>query len=180
MYCYTCGHLLETLPPAVCKSCGTHHWNDAKPTGVALVHHEGRLLLIRRAVEPWKGRWDFPGGFCNDTEHPISAAEREVFEETGIRIRVTGYIGAWHETHYDPELPPGLRKTTLGSFYHAVPTSDTSPKSSEETTDAKWFLPSEIPDDIAFPEQQLPALGAWKQAVAEGRTVTPLPDRPTS
>jgi len=42
-------------------------------------------------------------------------------EETGIRIRVTGYLGAWYETHHDPELPPGLSKTTLGFFYHAAP-----------------------------------------------------------
>lgn len=178
MYCSSCGAALDELPPTECNSCGTHHWNDAKPAGVALVHHNGRLLLIRRATEPWRGSWDLPGGFCDEGEHPISAAEREVYEETRIRVRVTGYLGAWHARYDDPELPAGSKKASLGLFYHAVPTSDTSPKPSDETTDARWFLPEEIPDAIAFPDQQVPALRAWRRAVADGHTTTPLPDRP--
>ncbi len=35
------------------------------------------MLLLRRAKEPWKGRWDIPGGFCDADEHPITTAERE-------------------------------------------------------------------------------------------------------
>lgn len=178
MYCYSCGTELTSLPPTRCASCGVHHWNDAKPTGVALVENEGRLLLVRRGEEPWKGRWDFPGGFCDGAEHPIAAAEREVFEETGIRVRVTGYLGAWHETHDDPELPAGMTKITLGFFYCAVPVSDAEPQQSDETTDARWFLPEDVPQDIAFPEQQLPAFDVWQKAMADGRTTTPLPDRP--
>lgn len=180
VYCHACGLLLHELPPTTCKSCGIHHWHDAKPTGVAFVQHEGRLLLVRRALEPWKGRWDFPGGFCEEREHPISAAEREVFEETGIRIRVIGYLGAWHETHHDPDLPPGLSKTTLGFFYHAVPIADVEPNVSHEIMDAAWLLPDDIPGDVAFPEQQLPALAAWRRAVEGGQTTTPLLDRPLS
>ena len=145
---------------------------------MAFVVHEGRLLLVRRVNEPWAGRWDVPGGFCNEREHPIAAAEREVFEESGIRVTVTGYIGAWHETHEDPELPSGLVKTTLGHCYHAVPVGDTTPRLSDETTDARWFSADELPEDLAFPEQLIPAIAAWREAIAEGRTVTALPDRP--
>ena len=180
MYCYSCGLILDDLPPTVCTSCGVHHWNDAKPTGIALVRHEGCLLLVRRAIDPWKGYWDCPGGFCNEAEHPITAAEREVLEETGIEVRVTGYVGAWYETHEDPELPKGLIKRTLGFFYHAVPAAGTEPKLSEETSEVRWFLPEDVPRQLAFPEQQLPAFDAWQKAMAEGSTTTPLPDRPPS
>ena len=47
--------------------------------------------------------WDVPGGFCDVGEHPIRTAEREVFEETGIRIRVVGFLGVWLDTYADAD-----------------------------------------------------------------------------
>ncbi len=50
---------------------------------VAVIQNE-RILLLKRANEPYQGLWNFPGGKIKRGEHPSSAAKRELLEETGI------------------------------------------------------------------------------------------------
>jgi 8-oxo-dGTP diphosphatase len=64
------------------------------------------VLLARRAYAPWQDAWGSPGGFCEVGEHPIETVEREVLEETGLRVSVTGYIGSgWTHTRTSRESP---------------------------------------------------------------------------
>jgi 8-oxo-dGTP diphosphatase len=59
------------------------------PGVVVLIEEEGRVLLVRRGPERWmSGRWCLPGGFIEFGEDYLSAALREVDEETGLSIRV--------------------------------------------------------------------------------------------
>lgn len=55
------------------------------------------LLLIRRAVDPQRGRWSLPGGMLHDGEDPSSGAVREVLEETGLSVAVDRFVGAFVE-----------------------------------------------------------------------------------
>ena len=60
----------------------------------AVVHDDaGRLLLIRRGTEPNRGRWSVPGGRVEPGESPADAVEREVLEETGLRVRAGDPVG---------------------------------------------------------------------------------------
>jgi len=84
-HCPACGAALPGPPPVTCPACGAEHWRNAKPCAGALVTDgDGRLLLLRRAIEPWLGWWDIPGGFCDAEEHPMECAAREAREETGL------------------------------------------------------------------------------------------------
>jgi NADH pyrophosphatase NudC (nudix superfamily) len=66
-----------------CPECGFVAYASSKATAGALVEdEEGRLLLARRAHEPFKGRWDIPGGFLEEGEHPLDGLRRELCEET--------------------------------------------------------------------------------------------------
>jgi len=56
------------------------------PTCCACVVREGRVLLIKRAQEPNKGFWSFPGGRIELGETIFEAVQREVFEETGCTV----------------------------------------------------------------------------------------------
>lgn len=61
---------------------------DPKVAAAALVIKKGRVLLVRRVNEPFRGLWTLPAGFINGGEDPAQAAERECLEETGLRVRV--------------------------------------------------------------------------------------------
>ena len=56
-------------------------------TGCVIFRYDGRdlkVLLIEWGIEPFKGRWAFPGGFLNMDEDAIKGAKRELMEETGL------------------------------------------------------------------------------------------------
>jgi len=54
----------------------------------AIIMHEGKLLLVKRGVEPGKGRWSIPGGVVELGERVRDAVVREVKEECGLDIEV--------------------------------------------------------------------------------------------
>jgi ADP-ribose pyrophosphatase YjhB (NUDIX family) len=60
--------------------------------GVVIVYNN-QLLLIKRKYEPDSGKWAIPGGHLELGEKTRDAAEREAFEETGIRVKTTSIAG---------------------------------------------------------------------------------------
>jgi 8-oxo-dGTP diphosphatase len=177
-FCSACGAKLQGRPPIACPACGTQHWVNAKPcAGVLITDGHGRLLLLRRAIEPWQGRWDIPGGFCDVDEHPIATATREAREETGLDVEVTGFLGLWLDRYPNP-ADADHPTVTLNAYYHARAGAEVGPPDADETTELGWFEPDALPPEIAFPHHAEAVLAAWRQAVKDGRTVTPLPDRP--
>lgn len=178
MHCSACGTVLPDPQARECASCGAVQFDDAKPCAGAAVVWDGRLLLVRRGHDPWKGHWDVPGGFCDGAEHPAATAVREVAEETGLSIEVTGFLGMWLDRYLDLN---GRVKTTLNIYYHAVLCAD-APLSrgfhSDEVQELGWFAPSKIPsrEELAFPDHLVPMLAAWQSAVRAGATQTPMWD----
>ena len=60
----------------------------------AIVHDRARrLLLIRRGQDPGRGLWSVPGGRVEPGETAAGAVEREVLEETGLRVRAGRTVG---------------------------------------------------------------------------------------
>lgn len=73
---------------------------------VALIEHGGKILLTQRN-DPnpmWDKKWEFPGGKIEQGEDRETAVRREVFEETGLRLNSTTYLGChehdWHLSDY--------------------------------------------------------------------------------
>jgi ADP-ribose pyrophosphatase YjhB (NUDIX family) len=138
---------------------------------------------VRRAQAPWVGRWCAPSGFCDHHEHPITTAERETFEETGIAVEVTAYLGTWL-SYYDEDDERGSsdldEQSIAVAYYHARPRGgDAGTPDAAEVAEVRWFdwdaLPAELAPPATFPR----VLTAWRAACAQGETVRPLRDRPT-
>jgi len=99
-FCPRCGHRLERrqvygAERPVCPSCGRIHFIDPKVAVGVIIQDAGRLLLIKRGNDPERGKWSVPAGFVDAGEDPARAAEREAFEETGLRVRVTGLLDVY-------------------------------------------------------------------------------------
>jgi ADP-ribose pyrophosphatase YjhB (NUDIX family) len=163
-YCSRCGTELPHVAPVTCTACGMTHWRNPKPCAGALVAHEGKLMLIKRATEPYQGDWDIPGGFLDFGEHPEEAAKREVYEETGLRVRITGLLGIWMD-EYGSEPAAELRESTVNIYYHGVLETDCIEiRNVAEVVEIGWFTPEQMPANIAFPRHECSVLGAWKEA----------------
>ncbi len=76
----------------VCPSCGWVYFADPKVAAAVLVEKDGRVLLVRRINEPFRGLWTLPAGFVDAGEDPKAAAERECLEETGLVVHATGVL----------------------------------------------------------------------------------------
>jgi 8-oxo-dGTP diphosphatase len=76
------------------------YFADPKVAAGILVEQDGKVLLVRRINEPFKGLWTLPAGFVDADEDPARAAERECLEETGLSVRVTGLLDIrWGREH---------------------------------------------------------------------------------
>lgn len=100
------------------------------------------VLLIERGIEPFKGRWAFPGGFIKMDETALMGAKRELYEETGLK---DAYIRQFH-TFSDVERDPRERVITI-AYYALVRISDV--KGGDDATKAKWFSLDQVPS-LAF------------------------------
>jgi ADP-ribose pyrophosphatase YjhB (NUDIX family) len=181
LHCTFCGAALPAEPPIACAVCGRWQWRNAKPASAALVVDGGRLLLTRRALAPWRGRWCAPSGFCEHDEHPIAAAERETLEEAGIAVEVTGYLGTWLSTYAEDDVAGtgSAEDVTIAvAYYHARPLGPVGVADAAEVSEVAWFDADALPAELAPPAALPLVLAAWRHAVAESRTVTALPDRP--
>jgi ADP-ribose pyrophosphatase len=109
----------------------------------AVVVHDGRVLLVQRGRPPAARQWAVPGGSVRLGESLAAAAEREVLEETGIRIRAGSPLlvfdaivrdGAGRvEYHY---VIVDLEGRYLGG----------EPRAGDDAADARWVSPGELDD----------------------------------
>jgi 8-oxo-dGTP diphosphatase len=158
-FCAACGTALPAAPPVRCPGCRTDVYADARPCAGALVVRDRAVLLVRRAGPPWRGSWDVPGGHCHLGEHPAATALRETYEETGLRVRLTGLFGVWLQ----PGAPGDPSDAgTLNVYYLATDTGEpAAAPDPAETLETAWFEPDRLPADLAFPEHVPDVLRAW-------------------
>ncbi|MFW9936171.1 MAG: NUDIX hydrolase [Candidatus Thorarchaeota archaeon] len=68
--------------------------------GILLIRNN-TLLLVKRKYDPDAGYWSIPGGHVDLGEKVIDAAEREGFEETGFKVKVSKLAGIIDKIMYD-------------------------------------------------------------------------------
>lgn len=94
-------------------------------TGGFVTNSEGQVLLIK---SPRYGDWEFPGGQVEEGETIPHALEREVFEETGIVIRIKSLVGIYSNT----------RKPSIVNIDFTCEYLSGEPQTSAESTQVAW------------------------------------------
>lgn len=126
---------------SVCPQCEWIHFEDPKVAAAVLVEQDGRILLVRRVNEPYRGLWTLPAGFVDAGEDPARAAERECLEETGLSVHVKRVLdviaGREHERGADFVIL--YQAELLGGKL--------SPNDDADAVD--WFEPTDLPP-LAF------------------------------
>jgi len=146
-FCPSCGGPLEPrrLKPAdpdrlVCAACTFVFYLDPKVAVGTIIQETGRLLLVRRAIEPGYGRWVFPGGYVDRGEHLPMAALREAREESGLDVRLDGLVDIYSYAGRAPIIVVYAATAVGGEV--AV---------DEEGLEARWFAPGDLPwHQLAF------------------------------
>lgn len=101
-----------------------------------------KVLLIERGLEPYKGRWAFPGGFVKMDEDADEGARRELREETGL---AEAYMEQFH-TFSAPHRDPRERVISI-AYYALVRMRDVT--AGDDAAKARWFSLDEVPQ-LAF------------------------------
>jgi 8-oxo-dGTP diphosphatase len=104
---------------------------------------EERVLLIRRASEPFKGSWAFPGGFVGENETLETAVYRELLEETSISDVDLQQFRAYSQPDRDP------RHRTLTIVFVGQMKSKQKPLAGDDAENAGWFTLDGLPP-LAF------------------------------
>lgn len=113
------------------------------PGVVAAVRNEAGQLLLTRRVD--NGMWVMPGGKIELGERIAQAAVREVFEETGIIIEVTGIAGIYTDPGHVIAYADGTVLQEFAIHLHARHISGVARADGHETQEVRWFDPSELP-----------------------------------
>jgi 8-oxo-dGTP diphosphatase len=109
-----------------------------------------KVLLIKRALGPYKNCWALPGGFVDMKETLEQSAARELEEETGL----VGLDLVQVHTYGDPDRDPRGRTVTVAYAATADEKTELSVHSGSDAADARWFPITQLPD-LAFDHQQI-------------------------
>ncbi|HEV8234279.1 MAG TPA: NUDIX hydrolase, partial [Gemmatimonadaceae bacterium] len=147
-FCPRCGGSLErrtlkaTEPERpVCARCGFVFYLDPKvAVGTIIQSHSGRIVLVRRAIEPGYGKWVFPGGYVDRGETLTSAAMREAREECGLDVRLDALVNIYSYAGRAPVIV----------VYAATATGGTLCVDDESLEVLEWDIAAIPWNDLAF------------------------------
>lgn len=139
--------LIEGRERLACSACAFVLFeNPACAAAAVVLDARRRVLLIRRAIEPFRGQWALPAGYQEIDETPEVAVVREVREEAGLEIAVIALLDLLF-------VPEDLRKPANLAVYLCAPAAGCDVellKAGEDALEAGWFELDALPADLGF------------------------------
>jgi len=144
-FCQECGtplntRRIENRSRETCPTCGWVYYEQLKVGVAAILEKDGRILLLLRATDPWRGQWNLPAGYVEVDEAPALAVEREAWEETGLKVQKNHLIDA---IYFDDD-PRGNGVLLV----YSCDIVDGILRNSFESSEFRFFAPHEIPDSL--------------------------------
>lgn len=115
-----------------------------------------KVLLIQRGIEPFKGRWAFPGGFVNMDEDTETGAKRELYEETGLVNVFIEQLYTFSEVDRDPR-----GRVISVAYYALVSLKENKPTAGDDAKNAKWFSIHDVPT-LAFDHEKILRMALYR------------------
>jgi ADP-ribose pyrophosphatase YjhB (NUDIX family) len=144
----------------VCEDCGFVLYRNPKVVVGAVIAHEGRVLMCRRAINPRQGFWTIPAGYLELGETTAEGAAREAREEAGAEIAIEGVLAVYSVPRISQVQVIYEAKLARPGFAPGA-----------ESLEARLIPWDAIPwPDLAFPSVRW-ALGHWRERVT-GRDST--------
>ena len=110
---------------------------------------ELKVLLIQRALEPFKGSWALPGGFVRVDETLDTAARRELAEEAGLQDVFLEQLCTFGAVERDPR-----ERVVSVAYYALVKLANFSTRAATDAADAQWFPVAHVPK-LAFDHAEI-------------------------
>lgn len=101
------------------------------------------ILLVRRAIDPYRNHWALPGGFVEMDELLVDACKRELKEETGLEVGLLEQFRVYDRVDRDP------RGRTLSVIFYGFVEPDAEVKGGDDAAEAAWFKLDQLPE-LAF------------------------------
>lgn len=142
VFCTRCGERLSDRAVdgrvrPYCRACGNVEYLNPSPAVAAVLLQSGRVLLVKRGVEPGLGLWALPSGFMETDESPEQALVREVLEETSIHCKPGVLLGVTN--HHDPHFGQVLVLAYTAHY------SAGAAAAGDDAIEAHWFNTNELP-----------------------------------
>lgn len=109
---------------------------------VIIPNEEEKILMLKRNIYPFKGKWVLPGGHLEKDEKIEQTAKREAKEETNLEIDVKKLL----EIYSDPDRDPRGRYISAAYIAERINTEkrDIDVETNQEATEAQWKDPSKV------------------------------------
>jgi ADP-ribose pyrophosphatase YjhB (NUDIX family) len=104
----------------------------------------GRILMVREVVD--EHRWTLPGGWADVNQTPAQSVVREVFEESGFRVRAVKLAAVWDRAR---QAQPSMALSVVRMFFVCA-LEGGEPATSTETSEVGWFAENDIPADLSL------------------------------
>jgi len=118
-------------------------WYPEQPIAVvgAVVFKEGKILMIKRAQEPSKGKWSIPGGIIELGETAFEAARREVTEECSIEVEIERVLDSVDNIIRDEEGRIKYHYVIIDLLARYV---DGEIRAQSDAEECRWVTPQEL------------------------------------
>ena len=131
--------------------------DDVLPAAFAAVRNAGGEVLLVRRIDD--GYWELPGGRVEVGETVAQAVIREVAEESGVAIALTGLSGVYSDPTHVLLDPDGTVHQQLALCFHATPSTSGSTEAPRpdgiETLEAAWCAPADLANLAMHPAMRL-------------------------
>jgi ADP-ribose pyrophosphatase YjhB (NUDIX family) len=127
----------------------------------AVFDAEGRILMVREVID--ENRWTLPGGWADVNQTPAQSVVREVFEESGYRVRAVKLAAVWDRAR---QAQPAMAFSVVRMFFVCA-LEGGAPATSLETSEIEWFAENDVPKDLSLrrtlPQHISRMFAHWRQ-----------------